>query len=100
MQEATGKMRRDMESANYTGERFDLCIGELGRALGQIEDVTRRLEAGDPLIAGRSNAAEVEQLFSEFYTTEIERSVLRAALRGTPLPILEHSFAGNEVELF
>jgi hypothetical protein len=100
MEEAAGRMRTDMEGANDTGERFDRCVGELGSALGQVEDLARRLEGDDPLIAGRAEAAEVEQLFSSFYTTEIERTVLQAALRGTPLPILERSFAGNEVELF
>ena len=39
-------------------------------------------------------------MFSGFYTTEIEREVMQAALHGTALPVLEQSFAGNEVELF
>jgi hypothetical protein len=100
VQEATERMRNDTERGGNTGDRLDRCAGELGRALDPIEAITRRLEADDPEIAGRSDRAEVEELFSAFYTTEVERSVLQAALEGTPLPVLEESFAGNEVELF
>jgi hypothetical protein len=42
----------------------------------------------------------VEKLFAAGYTTEIEREVLRAALRGEPLPSQQLSLAGNDVELF
>ena len=100
VQEATERMRADTERAGNTGDRLDRCVGELGRALDPIEAISRRLEADDPEIAGRYDRAEVEELFSAFYTTEVERSVLQAALEGTPLPVLEESFAGNEVELF
>jgi hypothetical protein len=48
----------------------------------------------------RYDPAEVEQLFSAFYTTEMERDVLRAALRGTELPVAQQTFVGNSVELF
>jgi hypothetical protein len=100
VQEATERMRTDTERAGNTGDRLERCAGELGRALDPIEAITRRLEEDDPEIAGRADRAEVEELFSAFYTTEVERSVLQAALAGTPLPVLEESFAGNEVELF
>ncbi len=100
MQEVTERMRRDTASAGNTGDHLDACFGGLGRVLGQIEDLARRLETDDPQIAGRSDVAETEKLFAAFYTTEVERSVMRAALQGTPLPVLEQSFAGNEVELF
>ncbi len=46
------------------------------------------------------DAAEVEQLFSASYTTELERDVLRAALHGTALPVAQPTLAGNSVELF
>jgi hypothetical protein len=100
VQEATERMRIDTERAGNTGDRLDRCVGELGRALDPIEAITGRLEADDPEVTGRYDRAEVEELFSAFYTTEVERSVLQAALEGTPLPVLEESFAGNEVELF
>jgi hypothetical protein len=44
--------------------------------------------------------AETERLFSSYYTTEIEREVMHAALHGSPLPVLQQSFTGNSVELF
>jgi hypothetical protein len=46
------------------------------------------------------DSAEIEQLFSAFYTTEMEREVLHAALDGTDLPVARQTFAGNDVELF
>lgn len=100
MQEVTERMRRDTATAGNTGDHLDACFGGLGRVLGQIEDLVRRLETDDPQIAGRSDGAEAEKLFGAFYTTEIERRVMWAALQGTPLPVLEQSFVGNEVELF
>jgi len=39
-------------------------------------------------------------MFSIFYSTEIERDVLRAALCGAPVPMPEKNQAGNDVELF
>jgi hypothetical protein len=39
-------------------------------------------------------------MFSAYYTTEMERDVLHAALRGAELPVGQETFAGNSVELF
>jgi hypothetical protein len=58
------------------------------------------LEVDHPDVKERYDAAEVEQLFSASYTTEMERDVLHAALRGTALPVGQPTFAGNSVELF
>ena len=62
--------------------------------------MTRKLESDESQMARRYDAAELERLFSASYTTEIEREVLRAALHGTPLPVLKQTFTGNDVELF
>ena len=48
----------------------------------------------------RYNTDEVAQIFSASYTTEMEREVLHAALRGVALPVAQQIFAGNSVELF
>ena len=66
----------------------------------EIEGVKRQLDIDYPEVKERYEAAEVEQLFSVSYTTESERDVLRAALRGTELPVAQQTFAGNSVELF
>ena len=66
-----------------------------------IENLTCSLKRNDPQIELRSDAVKVERLFSAFYTTETERNVMSAALRGAAMPvILQESFAGNDAELF
>jgi hypothetical protein len=42
----------------------------------------------------------MEEMFSVYYTTEMERAVLRAALCGGPIPVADQRQAGNDVELF
>jgi hypothetical protein len=54
----------------------------------------------DPGVKQRYDPDEMEQLFSASYTTEMEREVLRAALRGKALPVAQQTVAGNSVELF
>lgn len=100
MQELTEKMRGDTAGGGHTGGQLESCFGKLAGVLRQVEGLARSLEAQDPQIAGRCDAAEVERRFSAFYTTEIERGVMQAALRGTPLPVLGTALAGNGVELF
>ena len=58
------------------------------------------MEIDHPDVTERYDAEDVEQMFSAFYTTEMERDVLHAALRGTALPAAQQTFAGNSVELF
>ena len=76
------------------------CFGRIDAVLAEIEAVRSQLESDQPEVKDRYDAAEVEQLFSASYTTEVERDVLRAALRGTELPVAQQTFAGNDVELF
>lgn len=83
-----------------TGSRLEACFGQLHAVLERIENFARQFETSDPQIAQRCDAAEVEQWLSGFYTTEIERKVMSAALYGTALPAVQESFAGNAVELF
>ncbi len=74
-------------------------FARLEPALDQIEAMRRQLEAPRSA-APNCDTAAIEERFSEHYTTEIERAVLRAALAGGPLPVAEQCFAGNGVELF
>lgn len=100
MQTAIEGMQADVGSVGSVCDHLDLCYSDLDAALRRIEALARGLETDDPRLAERYDAAEIERLFSAGYTTEIERDVMRAALRGTPLPVLQHLPAGNAVELF
>jgi prefoldin subunit 5 len=78
-----------------TGDRLEMDFRWLTTALQAIEAARQQLSEGGP----PCDAAELERRFSAPYTTEIERAVLRAALRGDSLPAAQ-SFSGNSVELF
>jgi hypothetical protein len=100
MQSVARNMQADLEKISQTGAQLDACFAHLDSALAGIDGVVRQLERQEPHIGQRFAFEEVERLFSASYTTEIERDVMHAALRGTPLPVLQQSFAGNSVELF
>jgi hypothetical protein len=100
MNGAIEKMQTKIAAVGRSGNLLDACRGQVDGVLAEIETVTRQLEMDQPGVREQYDAAEVEQLFSASYTTEIERDVLRAALRGTALPMAQQTFAGNSVELF
>ena len=100
MEVATEKMQAKTAEVGNTVDLLDACFGRIDAVLTEIEGVRRQLEIDHPEVKDRYDAAEVEQLFSASYTTEMERDVLRAALRGTALPVAQQTFAGNSVELF
>jgi hypothetical protein len=100
MDVATGKMQAKTTQIGKTVDLLDACFGRLDAVLTEIEGVRRRWEVDFPEAKERYDAAEVEKLFSASYTTEIEREILRAALRGAALPSAQPTFQGNSVELF
>lgn len=100
MQSATETMHASLATLASTGDSLDLSFAYLASVLRQIEGLARELEQNDSQLAGKCDAAEVERWLSPFYTTEIERSVMSAALHGTAMPAVQQSFAGNAVELF
>ena len=100
MKAATEKMQAQVAGVGQTGDLLDACFGRGDAVLAEIERLRRQLEVDHPDVKERYDATEVEQLFSASYTTEMERDVLQAALRGTALPVAQPSFAGNSVELF
>jgi Spy/CpxP family protein refolding chaperone len=100
MKAATEKMQAQIAGVGKTGDLLDACFGRGDAVLAEIECLRRQLEVDHPDVKERYDAAEVEQLFSASYTTEMERDVLHAALRGTALPVGQPTFAGNSVELF
>jgi ElaB/YqjD/DUF883 family membrane-anchored ribosome-binding protein len=100
MKVATEKMQAKSAEAGSTGDVFDACFGRIDSVLTAIEELMRQLEIDHPAVKQGCDTAEVEQLFSALYTTEMERAVLHAALAGKALPAAKLTFAGNSVELF
>ncbi|MGA2983358.1 MAG: hypothetical protein ABSG32_06060 [Terriglobia bacterium] len=100
MKAATDKLQAETTEVGNTVDLLDACFGQIDAMLTEIEGVRRQLEMDHSDVKERYDPAEVEQLFSAFYTTEMERDVLRAALRGTELPVAQQTFVGNSVELF
>ncbi|MFY9742804.1 MAG: hypothetical protein WA252_00540 [Candidatus Sulfotelmatobacter sp.] len=100
MKITTAKMRAAIAEVGKTGDLLDSCFGRFDSVLAEIEGVRRQLQIDHPDAKDHYDAAEVEKLFSSFYTTEEERKILRAALSGAALPVTQQSFAGNSVELF
>ena len=103
IQAATLGLQAKIEEIGRTAERVEASFRHLGRALEGIEaarkEVERRGAAGENGGEGY-DAAAVTARFSAHYTTEAERAILEAALRGGPLPEVQESFTGNSVELF
>ena len=97
---ATAKMQAKITEAGKAVDLLDACYGRIGVVLAQIEGLRQCLEIEHPDMKELYDAVEVEQVFSAYYTTEMERDILRAALRGTTLPTVQKTFAGNGVELF
>jgi chromosome segregation ATPase len=100
IEDSTQKLQAKIEQIGATADRMDACFNNLGAVLGQVEAAGLQWETDHPGAAARCDHQEVEEMFSAFYTTEIERDVLRAALCGTAVPVAEHNLAGNDVELF
>jgi hypothetical protein len=100
METATEQMQAKTAEVGNSVDLLNACFGRFDTILIELEDVKCQLEMDHPEVKEQYDAAEVEQLFSASYTTEMERDVLRAALRGTDLPVAQQTFAGNDVELF
>jgi hypothetical protein len=73
---------------------------KIDEVLSVLESVQVELEAESSGAWDEHEAEELKQHFSASYTTETEREVLRVALGGTPLPLVETALEGNGVELF
>ena len=100
MKAATEKMHAETTEVGEAVDLLAACFERIDVVLAELEAVRRQLEIDDPEVKERYDAAEVERLFSAFYTTEAEREVLHAALRGSDLPVAQPTFEGNSVELF
>jgi methyl-accepting chemotaxis protein len=97
---AVGKLQAKIAVVTASGKRLEGCFARIDAVVNEIEELKRQFESKYPISLGQCNHAEVEAMFSIFYSTEIERDVLRAALCGAPVPMPEKNQAGNDVELF
>jgi hypothetical protein len=81
-------------------ERLQACFNAIDGIRKEIEASPRQTAYAATQGLTRGDHAQVEEMFSASYTTEMEREVLRAALCGGPLPAMLQSLQGNSVELF
>jgi hypothetical protein len=100
MEAATAKMQARIAGIGGNSDRIGASFSRGDAVLAEMENLKRQLESENPGIDKRCDLAEIEELFSAGYTTELERDILRAALRGRPMPTARPALAGNSVELF
>jgi uncharacterized phage infection (PIP) family protein YhgE len=100
MVEITDGMHSSLNTLGTAGTHLDACFNRLDTALLTIEGLSLDLGNDDATMPDRCDPAEVERWLAPFYTTEIERRVMTAALYGLSLPVAQQSFEGNAVELF
>lgn len=97
---ATERVQSRMARIAHSSDLLDACSARFDTVLADIESLRRQMELDHPGVHDGYDTADAEQSFSTFYSTEVEREVLHAALRGTALPAAQQTFAGNTVELF
>lgn len=100
MEAITEKMQVKSAELGGTDDLLSACSGQIDAILTQLESVNHELEIDHPDIKQNYDEAEVERLYAAAYTTELEREILRAALRGSALPVAKPTQEGNSVELF
>jgi hypothetical protein len=89
-----------LAQVSATGDRLEAGFRQLQQVVKAIESEGRRVEQGGGYGDRGYDARAVERHFGAEYTAEVERRVLRAALAGEPMPAMQASFGGNDVELF
>jgi len=96
----TKQLRSKIASAGASRDRLAVTFAVIRSALEGIDEAKGRIESEYPLAKKTGDRQQIEALFSDFYTTEMEREVMRAALSGASLPVAQQSLEGNDVELF
>jgi hypothetical protein len=96
----TLKLQGSIASAGAARDRLAESFAAIRSTLGEIQEAKSRIESDYPQAKLPVDKQLVDALFSECYTTEIEREVYRAAISGGPLPTAQQSLEGNSVELF
>jgi hypothetical protein len=99
-QGSTEKMQAKTAEVEQSVSMLDGCLSRIDAMMNEIEGVRQEWEMSQPESSRCCDAGRAEEVFGEYYTTEMERAVLRAALSGDALPAAEATFEGNSVELF
>ncbi len=98
VENAVRGLQARITAISAAGDHLESGFRGLESALAEIDILRGPVEPG----SGDNNfdREAIEQRFSAHYTTEMERAVLQAALRGEPLPAAQQNITGNSVELF
>ena len=100
MEAITAKMQAQSVEADATDNFLNSWSGQIKAILMQLESAKLGLEHDHPGVKDLCDEGEAERLYAAAYTTEMERKVMHAALRGDPLPAAQLALEGNSVELF
>jgi hypothetical protein len=100
VEEATNQLQIQIAAVGQVRDRLVASFATIRNIPCDLEETRRRVLVDYPAAGSGFDAVEAERIFSESYTTETERKVLRAALRGEPLPGLCQDMGGNGVDLF
>jgi uncharacterized phage infection (PIP) family protein YhgE len=100
VEEATERLKAKIAAVSASKARLANNFAGISALSEELEAVRLLLQSCYPDGLQRTDRAAVEAYYSESYTTEIEREVMRAALSGGPLPIAQQNVARNDVELF
>ena len=97
---STERLKGRIAAIGVRADGLDGCFSGIARVEEQMGAMRREWQSDGLARDSRWEQREAEAVFGAGYTTEMERAVLRAALRGEPLPGMKVSGAGNDVELF
>jgi uncharacterized phage infection (PIP) family protein YhgE len=100
VEDATHGLKAMIATVAATKERLAKDFALIGAVMKEMEALQGQLQLECPEGHKHCNREEIEALYSATYTTEIEREVMRAALAGAPVPVMEQNLGGNDVELF
>jgi len=96
----TDGMQTMIGDVGKTSELFDAGFVRIDRVLARLEGLKLQMEYDHPGVRDTYDEAEIERFFSASYTTQTERDVLHAAIRGMALSVVQPCLTGNSVELF
>ena len=93
-------MRTMSDGIRRSTDALDASYACIEALMSKMVEMKRQLEADGAQPGNAFDVTEIVREFSASYTTEAEREVMHAALRGTAPPPLQQSMGGNGVELF
>jgi hypothetical protein len=94
----SSSLGRQIEAACSFSRSLGTLTEGLARSIGQLERLRRSVQVSANNC--ECNPAPLESEYSQMYTTEIERQILRAALYGEALPTPADAMPETSVELF